>query len=72
MCIRDSANGVFQLGECLCEDGARRCHVHSHEAFATLAEHLSVVEGETCLVDKEVDEPVVIETELAAVEPHQK
>ena len=40
--------------------------------MAAGAEHLAVVECQACLVDKKVDECVVVKTERAAVEPYEE
>ena len=44
--------GCFQLAERLLQDSPGSAHVHSHEAFAPLPEHLTVVECQVRLVDE--------------------
>ena len=64
--------GAAEALEGLAEDGAGGADVDAHMAFATGAEHLTVVEGEVGAADEEVDEGVVIEVEAAAVEPDEE
>ena len=47
-------------------------YVETHETLATLAEHLSVVEGKMSLLYKEVNELLVVETKGATVEPYEE
>ena len=54
------------------QDGAWRGHVHAHESLAALSEHFAIVEGEVGVVYKEVDELIVGELQLTAVEPHEE
>ena len=61
-----------QSFQCLGEDAARGGNVETHETLATLAEHLSVVEGKMGLLYKEVNEWLVVETEGATVEPYEE
>ena len=61
-----------QSFQCLGEDAARGCNVETHETLATLAEHLSVVEGKMSLLYKEINELLVVETEGATVEPYEE
>ena len=70
-CLR-LLQGFPQLVERLLQDGAWRGHVQSHESLAALAEHFAIVEGEVCPVYEEVDELVVGEPQLSAVEPHEE
>ena len=58
--------------ECLADDGARLADVEAHEAVTFFAEHGSVVEGKAGTVNEEVDEVVVAEAELMAVEPYEE
>lgn len=55
--------GGGEAGEGFGEDGAGTAYVEAHEALAAGAEHLAVVECQACLVDKKVDECVVVKTE---------
>ena len=64
--------GFPQLVESLLQDGAWRGHVHAHESLAALSEHFAIVEGEVGVVYKEVDELIVGESQLSAVEPHEE
>ena len=52
--------------------GTRGGDVESHEAFATFAEHLAVVEGEAGFLYKQVVELLMVETEVAAVELYEE
>ena len=61
-----------QSFQCLGEDAARGCNVETHETLATLAEHLSVVEGKMSLLYKEINELLVVEAEGATVEPYEE
>ena len=61
-----------QSFQCLGEDAARGGNVETHETLATLAEHLSVVEGKMSLLYKEVNELLMVELEGATVEPHEE
>ena len=54
------------------ENASRGGYVETHEALAALAEHLAVVEGETGTLDEEIDELLVVEAEVAAVEPYEE
>ena len=54
------------------EDAARGGNVETHETLATLAEHLSVVEGKMSLLYKEINELLVVETKVATVEPYEE
>ena len=58
--------------QCFGEDATRGGNVEAHETLATLAEHLSVVEGKMSLLYKEVNELLVVETKGATVEPHEE
>ena len=61
-----------QSFQCLGEDAARGGNVETHETLASFAEHLSVVEGKMGLLYKEVNELLVVEPEVAAVEPYEE
>ena len=54
------------------ENASRGGYVEAHETLSALAEHLAVVEGETGALDEEVNELLVVETEVAAVEPYEE
>ena len=64
--------GLGQLVHPLLHDAPWLAHVQPHEALAAGAEHLTVVEGQMCLVDEEVEQLLMVEAELSAVEPHQE
>ena len=50
----------------------RSGYVNTHESLAALAEHLAVVEGKAGALDEEVNELLVVEAEVAAVEPYEE
>lgn len=54
------------------ENASRGGYVEAHETLSALAEHLAVVEGETGALDEEVNELLVVEAEVAAVEPYEE
>ena len=54
------------------ENASRGGCVEAHETLSALAEHLAVVEGETGALDEEVNELLVVEAEVAAVEPYEE
>ena len=54
------------------ENASRGGYVEAHEAIAALAEHLAVVEGETGTLDEEVNQLLVVEAEVATVEPYEE
>ena len=47
-------------------------HIEAHEAGTTGTEHLTVVEGKVGLVDEEVNEFLMIESQVTAVEPDEE
>lgn len=51
---------------------AGRTNIEAHEALATRAEHLAIVEGKVGLVDEEVEKGIVVKSQTAAVEPYQE
>ena len=61
-----------QSFQCLGEDAARGGNVETHETLATLAKHLSVVEGKMSLLYKEINELLMVEAEGATVEPYEE
>ena len=65
-------NGFVQLVERLCQKGARRPHVDTHESRTAGAKHSAVVERQSGFVDKQADEAIVREPQSAAVQPHQE
>ena len=54
------------------ENASRGGYVEAHETLSALAEHLAVVEGETGARDEEVNELLVVEAKVAAVEPYEE
>ena len=54
------------------ENASRGGCVEAHETLSALAEHLAVVEGETGALDEEVNELLVVEAKVAAVEPYEE
>ena len=65
-------DGGCQLLHGLLYDGAGRSHVEPHEADALLAEHLAVIERELGLVDEEVNQLGLRQSQAAAIEPYQE
>ena len=62
----------LQSFQCLVDDGSGCADIHAHESLAALTEHLTVVERQTGLVHKQTDQLVVVELQVAAVEPYQE
>ena len=54
------------------ENASRGGYVEAHETLSALAEHLAVVERETGALDEEVNELLVVEAKVAAVEPYEE
>ena len=54
------------------ENASRGGYVEAHETLSALAEHLAVVEGKTGALDEEVNELLVVEAKVAAVEPYEE
>ena len=54
------------------EHMALGAHIETHEACATRTEHLTVVEGKVGLVDEEVNEFLMVESQVTAVEPDEE
>ena len=71
----------FQLEKCTLEHTSLCAHVQSHEAvpfsvgsslvfLIAAKEHFPVVECEVRLIHKEIEQPFVVESQLAAIKPH--
>ena len=54
------------------EHMALGAHIEAHEAGTTGTEHLTVVEGKVGLIDEEVNEFLMIESQVTAVEPDEE
>ena len=65
-------NCLTEPFERILQYGTRGGDVESHEAFAAFAEHLAVVEGEAGFLYKQVVELLMVETEVATVEPYEE
>ena len=65
-------HGLLQPFECVLQHGAGRRYVHAHKASALPAEHLAVVESQSCAVNEESVERFMVEIESATVEPNEE
>lgn len=71
-CPYGGVHCVGEVAEATLDVAAGRSDVQTHETLTTGTEHLTVVEGQMGLVDEEVQEGVMGEMEIPAVEPYEE
>ena len=64
-------HSLVQLLKSFCYGASRTAYVQTHEPFALLAKHGTLVEGQSSLVLNETHQLSVLQAELATVEPKQ-
>ena len=67
-----SFDTLSQPFQSVLEHMALGAHIEAHEAGTTGTEHLTVVEGKVGLVDEEVNEFLMVESQVTAVEPDEE
>ena len=65
-------DGVSKLLHGLGHQLAGATHIEAHIAFAARAEHLAIIERQVSLVDKEVVELLMVESQVVAVKPDEE